>query len=297
MSDVIDLFPDSDPEKKNNKRENKPLDDPKFNDGNNEETKNDEVNSEEENYESDEKSGKPGRKLKGRYVLIAIAVVIGATIVGYYANRSVIIQKVTIDGNYFTTKQSVKKHAQVPLNEPPDSINFFRIIHNVIQMPYIKMAYVRVIPPSTLNIHVIERQPIAMLVNGSHKAYVDSSGVELPIIAGKSRNVPIVYGFNASNIGDTLKSNEFKDISRFLIDAQKNKLAEMTISEVAFSKKKGVVALTQDNGVKLIFGKKDYNQRLTYWDAFCKQIIPKEGIKDFLYVDLRYKGQIVTQKM
>ncbi|HKJ32518.1 MAG TPA: FtsQ-type POTRA domain-containing protein [Balneolales bacterium] len=288
MSNIDDLFENQPSGSSENRKNEEKFDkiDPSIEDGTNQ---NDE--KVDESLQNDQRS------IKGRYVLLAVLVVIGVVIIGYNASKSVIIQKVTVDGESFTNPQSIIRKARVPLNMAPDSIDFLKIIHNVERLPYIEQAYVRVIPPKTLHIHVTERKPIAMLVNGSHKIYVDSCGVKLPIIEGKAEDVPLVYGFNANNNGDTVKTKSFREVSHFLTDVQKNKLANLTISEVTYTSKDGVVALSQDNGVKLIFGKKDYNERLTYWDAFYRQVVPQKGIDRFAYVDLRYKGQIVTHEL
>jgi cell division protein FtsQ len=242
-------------------------------------------------------NNRSGRKIKGRYVMIAVLLVIGATFLGYYATKAVIIKNVTVDGQYFSNQKDIIAAARVPMNVAPDSLNFLKIIKNVEKLPYVKEAYIRVVPTTTLHIHVIERKPIAMLVNGANKMYVDADGVKLPIINGKAVDAPLLYGFQATGAGDTLKSDRFHEVSNFLTDAYKHDLAGMTISELGFSKKEGIVALSQDNGVKLIFGNKDFNERLTYWEAFYKQVIPRKGINKFLSVDLRYKGQIVTHEL
>ncbi|HKJ45837.1 MAG TPA: FtsQ-type POTRA domain-containing protein [Balneolales bacterium] len=293
MSDINNLFSDPSPGSDNktgkNRNHLKQLDQS--------DQQKDNVEKSTANDDKELGNNRSGHKIKGRYVLIAVLLVIGATFLGYYATKAVIIKNITVDGQYFSNQKDIIAAARVPMNVAPDSINFLKIIKNVEKLPYVKEAYIRVVPPTTLHIHVLERKPIAMLVNGANKMYVDADGVKLPIINGKAVDAPLLYGFQATGAGDTLKSDRFHEVSNFLTDANKHDLAGMTISELGFSKKEGIVALSQDNGVKLIFGKKDFNERLSYWDAFYKQVIPRKGIDKFLSVDLRYKGQIVTHEL
>lgn len=245
----------------------------------------------------DEPRVKKVRSAKGRYVILAILLLAVAGIVSYYNSKAFVIKKVTVDGEYFTPARAIIKQAAVPANINPDSLNFLTVISRVEKLPYVRQAFVRVIPPNTLHIQVEERQPAAMLIKGDNRMYVDTSGVKLPIVEGKIVNVPLVYGFNATGAGDTVKSEHFKTISHFLEQLQSHKLANVTLSEITYIPDDGIVALTQNNGVKVIFGKSDFNQRLAYWDAFYEQVVPKKGIDKFYFVDLRYQGQVVTNKI
>ncbi len=237
------------------------------------------------------------RSAKGRYVLLAVLLLIVAGVVSYFNSKAFVIKQVTVDGEYYTPAEKIIKQAGIPANINPDSLNFLAVINRVEKLPYVRQAFVRVIPPNTLHIQVEERQPAAMLIQGDNRMYVDTSGVRLPVMEGKVVNVPLVYGFKATGAGDSVRAKTFKTISHFLEKLQAHKLANVTLSEIVYTPDDGVVALTQNNGVKVIFGKSDFNERLAYWDAFYEQVVPKKGIDKFYYVDLRYQGQVVTNKL
>jgi phage host-nuclease inhibitor protein Gam len=109
-------------------------------------------------------------------------------------------------------------------------------------------------------------------------------------------DVPILYGFNAKPMKDTLKSEAFLAVRDFLTEMGKKQVSNATISEVAWTRDEGVVALTHENGVKLVFGKNDFKSRLRNWEAFYGEVIKTKGIAGMRAIDLRFRGQIITQE-
>jgi hypothetical protein len=81
-----------------------------------------------------------------------------------------------------------------------------------------------------------------------------------------------------------------------LTNVQDREVSNATISEVAWTQKEGIVALTNQNGVKLIFGKGDFDTRLRNWEAFYGEVVKQKGIEAMQSIDLRFEGQIVTQE-
>lgn len=226
----------------------------------------------------------------------AMLVVGIAVLAAIYWNKNVTVDSVSFNGINLSTEEQLLKVANVNLGVHPDSLDLDMIISNINQVDYVLEAIPYVEPSGELNIQIKERTPIALLMNDSEKSYVDKDGVKLPILDGKSFDVPLVYGFNASLNGDTLNTEEFKQISSFLVGAKQNKFGWMTISEVAYNKEEGVVALSQENGVKLLFGSNDFKTKLENWEAFYSEVIRVKGIKTMQQVDLRFTNQVVTRE-
>lgn len=135
-----------------------------------------------------------------------------------------------------------------------------------------------------------------MIINGSERIYVDAEGVKLPILEGKTRDVPLLYGYN-TNKSDTLKRDGFLQVRNFLMQAKIDGFGWATISEVAFDKDIGVVALSYENGVKLIFGQNEFELKLDNWKAFYAQVVKTKGINKMQQVDLRFTNQVVTREI
>jgi cell division septal protein FtsQ len=227
----------------------------------------------------------------------AIMLVVGVAVVAaIYWNKNVTVDEVSFSGNVLTDSDLLAETSEIPFGVHPDSLDLTTIIKKVESIDYIEKATPYVEPNGDLNIQVKERTPIALLIKDSKKMYVDVYGVKLPLIQGITFDVPLVYGFDLSNKQDTLNSKAFKQISSFLVNAKKNKFGWMTISEVAYNKEEGVVALSQENGVKLLFGNNNFATKLENWEAFYTEVIRVKGIQAMQQVDLRFTNQVVTRE-
>jgi len=226
----------------------------------------------------------------------AILVLGLAGMAGLYWDSTMKIQDVQFEGNHFVSEQDLQL-VEVPTGINPDSMNFGEIRNRFEELPYVKQADISIKPNGTINIGITERQPAALLADNKKKIYIDSEGIKLPIVPGKTVDVPILYGFSATPMEDTLKGEAFETVSDFLTAVRDNNVADATISEIAWSSSNdGIVTLTNQNGVKLIFGKGNFDTRLRNWEAFYGEVIKQKGIEKMRSVDLRFEGQIVTRE-
>lgn len=247
-----------------------------------------------------DKESKPEARSTGLSALPWVAgaiLLLGVAIMaGLYWERTATVQSVRFSNAYFVSDEELEQQADIPLGVKPDSLDYKGIMDRVKKIPYVKDAQVRVEPSGDLVIHITERRPLALLADGTHKFYVDAEGMQLPLVLGKAVDVPVLYGFETTSPGDTLKSKNFEVVSRFLKHIAQNPVYDATISEVAWTEAEGVVALSNDNGVKLIFGKGDFETKLRNWEAFYAGVIRQKGMENMETVDLRFRGQIVTRE-
>jgi len=234
---------------------------------------------------------------KGFKAWIAALVLLGglATVAGLYWTNNTTVSSISFEGEYFTSEKELRQVVVIPEITKTDSLNFSTIRSEVQALDYVKKAAVKVEPGGDVIIAISERKPIALLANMNPKMYVDSDGVLLPVLEGKIQDVPLLYGFKNQS-SDTLKGEAFHQTQAFLKSAKTMPLCWITISEVAFNKQEGVVALSQENGVKLIFGTEDFTEKLQNWETFYTKIIRYKGINRMHEVDLRFKNQIVTKE-
>lgn len=229
------------------------------------------------------------------WILISIAILTGAVMGGLYLESNTRIEAVNFEGNEFTDTESLQAALESPIGMLADSVAFDSLFMDLKILPYVKDATVSMGIRGTLTFHIYEREPVALLVDGSKRMYVAEGGIKLPIIPEKIEDVPLVYGFSAQPISDTLKSDSYKQVEDFLIAAKSNDLGWITISEVSWNDSEGVVALTYENGVKLLFGRDEFEKKMDNWKAFYTEVIAKKGIDSFSSIDLRFKDQIITR--
>jgi len=228
-------------------------------------------------------------------IAFALALAGLAVFAGFYMERNTEIQALQFTGQFFTEDDALIEVMDSPIGLPADSVRFDPIFEDLKSLPYVQDVDVTMNFRGTLTFRIAEHEPIAMLVDGSNRSYVAEGGIKLPVYPEKIRNVPLVYGFSAQPVADTLNSNAYQQVEDFLTTARQNDLGWITISEVAWNNREGVVALTHDNGVKLLFGEHDFEQKLKNWQAFYTNVVSQKGIQSFNSVDLRFRDQIVTR--
>lgn len=240
------------------------------------------------------------RAREGRNALpwiTGVLLVLGlAVVAGLYWNRTGKVQQVRYEGMHYVSAGQLADRVDIPTGVHPDSLDLIGIIRAIETEPYVKQARIHTGPGGTMTITITEREPLALLVNGPRRAYVDAEGIRLPQVLGKTPDVPLLYGFRTEPMADTLQSEAFRSTSAFLQELRVRKAADATVSEIAWNDREGIVALTNQNGVKLIFGKGEYPDRLRNWEAFYREVVRKKGISRLASVDLRFRGQVVTRE-
>jgi len=230
-------------------------------------------------------------------LLAVILLLMGiAVLAGYYLEKNSVISNIRFDGNYYTNAEELSSRIQSPVGLHADSVDYVQLMSSINTLPYVKNCVVRKGASGNLTITITEREPIARLIGNNEQSYVDKEGLKLPIISQKAVDVPLLYGFPVNPISDTLSGNAFENVSDFLLEASKSDLGWITISEVAWNEREGVIALSYENGVKLLFGKQNFEKKIRYWEEFYSKIIKEKGIEAFESVDLRFRNQIVTHE-
>lgn len=229
------------------------------------------------------------------WIILSLGLLAGAVMGGLYLEKNTRIEAVEFEGHHYTDVESLEAALDSPVGMLADSVSYDSLFMDLKTLPYVEDATVSMGMLGTLTFKVTERQPFAMLVDGNRRVYLAEGGIKLPIIPEKIEDVPLVYGFSARSLSDTLKSDSYKQVEEFLIAARENELGWVTISEVSWNESEGVVALTYENGVKLLFGRDQFDTKMKNWEAFYTDVISKKGIGAFTSIDLRYEDQIVTR--
>ena len=231
------------------------------------------------------------------WVALSIFILGGSIIIAMYWQQNVKVKEVIVVGNHFTPTQEIIEQSQIPIGVHPDSLDLSMIIQRVEALHYVKEASPFIDALGNFKITIHERSPIALLAHGRHEMYVDQFGVKLPILDEKILNLPLVYGFDSSVSSDTLSSKEFNEIRNFLVSALNNQFGWVTISEVIYDEHEGVIAMSHENGVKLLFGTGDYDQKFKNWEVFYSEVIAYKGIQAMQQIDLRFTDQVITREV
>lgn len=235
---------------------------------------------------------------KGKFPFIWITAVLllagGAVYAGLYLEKSTIIQDVEFSGNYYTETEELWASFESPVDMVADSVSFQQILEDLKTPAYVKDVSVTMNRRGVLNFRVTEHQPIAMLTNNVRRYYLAEGGYMMPVLPGKVVDVPILYAWETVN-ENRLSDDVYEIVEEFLIAARNNQFGWATISEISWNAGEGVVALSSENGIKLLFGKESFSEKLEKWELFYSQVAAVKGLDIFHTVDLRFEDQIVTK--
>jgi len=231
------------------------------------------------------------------WAALVILILGGSIMTAMYWQQNLRVKSVVVEGNFFTPTEDVVSMSGIEIGVHPDSLDLEFAIQRIKSLDYVHHATPYVDALGKVKITTRERFPIALLIQGDNEIYVDAYGVKHPIIQEKQKNLPLIYGFDARMNADTLSSPEFNQVRDFLVSAIRNQFGWATISEVVYDPNDGVIALSHENGVKLLFGQNDFDQKFKNWEVFYSEVIAYKGIQTMQQVDLRFTDQIVTREV
>lgn len=237
----------------------------------------------------------PEIKRNRRWFTLGVVLLFASFLVGWQLTRGSHVKKIDVSASVYTDRAAILKAAAIPLGVHVDSVGYIDAIKRIERLAYVKQAHIQARPNGSLLIQVTERQPIARMVADGVQAMVDEDGVMMPVITGNIPKVPILHGFRIAR-GDTLTSEAFGIVRAFLLAAKESAVTGITLNELTYDARDGVVASTTERGVKVLFGKEGFEERIRHWEAFYGQVVPQKGIAAFRKVDLRYRGQIITNE-
>lgn len=218
-----------------------------------------------------------------------------AVYAGFYMEKNTYIHSIDFHGTHYADENELLSRVDHVIGVRADSVHFDSLYEQLKSVPYVREVSVKMSFRGKLTFLIREHQPFAMLVQGSSRNYLSEGGNILPILPGHILNVPLVYGIDTRQITDSTRTSPFWKTEAFLIAAQNSEVAWATISEIAWTDHEGIVALTHDNGVKLIFGQDEFETKMSHWRAFYSDVVSKQGIQSFEVIDLRFRDQIVTR--
>ncbi len=220
-----------------------------------------------------------------------------AVLGGLYMEQNTTINEIEFKGHHFSTEDELIEAFESPIGMYADSVDFRSLTEPLKSLPYVQNVSMEMGFRGKLTLNINERQPIGLIIDGETSSYIDRDGIKLPDRLQKSVDVPLVYGFAVEPIADTLRSKSFLQVRDFLVAAKQNSFGWLTISEVAWNEREGVVALSHENGVKLIFGHDNFGNKFSHWEAFYAEVVSRKGINSFRTVDLRFRDQIVAEEV
>lgn len=230
----------------------------------------------------------------GRVVLLLLLVAIITGVL--FINSSFFsIGSVIVSGNKYVTTEDIYRIAEIP-----DKINIFRLHTSEIRnrlMNDLRIESVEVLRrfPSTIEITVKERHPVAYLANGYGFIEVDRQGIILAAHKSlKQVNVPMITGTRIENgyVGDKVDNPTIKNILQYLAALDEETLS--LLSEINIKSPEQIVIYTV-NSVQIRVGKCD---RLEEKAKLTQDILKESKDKKLYidYIDLTFASPVIKFK-
>lgn len=230
------------------------------------------------------------------YSLLALLVFGGSIWVGNRLQSETRLYEINIYGAELTSAAHVLATTGLEQDMLIDSVKVLRVLEQVEALPEVQHARLEFPAPYVIRLHITERTPVGMLVNGDDLSLVGREGVVMPLPGHLHPDVPLIHGFEALAPGDTLKSEAFAEMKAFLDALEHSAIAGATISELGWHADQGIFGLSHEHSVRLVFGREEFGRRLKKWEHFYGKVASQRGMGAFLSLDFRFKDQIVARE-
>lgn len=225
-------------------------------------------------------------------LLILVAASFGISLL--LQDRSVVHQ-IEVRASGFTMPEQVLQASLLVQGMAAAEVRPLEVQARIDVLPWVAESRVRLVPGGRVLIDVREREPLALLVDGSRMMLVDAEGVALRIPAGFHPDLPLLYGFQLPSHGQPVTGPHFAALSGFLSALHQSPTAGLKISEVGWHPQEGVIALSREHAVRLVFGDGDFPEKVQSWESFYRQVAPVKGMAAFTRLDFRFRNQVVAR--
>ncbi len=188
------------------------------------------------------------RRRRSLWIVVgSTAVVIAAVIAIVMFTPLLALKTITVDGNKLATTETIQA-ALAPLKDKPlPQIDQSQVARLLAPLPQVRSVSVEARPPSSLLVHVHEREPVALLKTDQQYVMVDPDGIQLGGTADPAAvPLPLIDGGTA-----VIGKETFKAMTAVLAALPQGVLAKLQHASAASP---DAVELTLNDGKTIIWG-------------------------------------------
>lgn len=193
--------------------------------------------------------------------------------------------------------KTVVRAAKGPLEKKHTAdINLSGLERTLEKNPWIRDAELYFDTRDLLHVSVWERQPVARVFTPSGSSfYIDSSGYQLPTVAGFSARLPVVTGFAGTKTASRKDSLTLQGLKELLSLIQRDDFWSAQVGQIDITpdRKFELIPLVGSHVVKLGYSE-NFEQKLHNLLVFYKQVMPRAGLAKYSALDLQFDGQVVA---
>jgi cell division protein FtsQ len=150
-----------------------------------------------------------------------------------------------------------------------------------------------------LRVNVVERTPATRIfTTGGNSFYLDSSGMQLPLIAQLPARLPVFTGYPSSKIGrqgqDSLLTTAIRQLSTFI---RNDPFWTAQIAQIDITPQRTFELEPEIGNHRVVFGDgNDIGQKFHRLFLFYKEVLSRTGFDKYERIDVSYAGQVVATK-
>ena len=215
-------------------------------------------------------------------------------------NQTFVVKDVKIEGiNYFD--DTVLKEYKKSIKDQNIFLSNLKSYKSEIEsLDHIKGCKISRVFPSTVNVEVYEREPLAM-ISANDLIILDSEGICLPVEYCEI-SLPILSNFKNNQElyekGKTTKSsNVLKSIDVIKYSKENFDSLYTNISEFVFNEDSEYEIILKNGRTKILLGDDNIFVKIDNLNAFATALPAEKTLESYRYIDLRYKRQIVVEEI
>jgi len=211
-----------------------------------------------------------------------------------------VVQNVRFAETSVLNKQIYEATLGEIIGRQPSELDLRGISDLIESHPYVKAARISHQFPSTLQIEIIERQPIALLQT-EPMVMLDKDCIVLPDVNNLGEfDLPVLTNFNPEMDlyppGKKALSTKVQDCISWLSKIQSDYASLYNnLSEMKMSSSNEMELVLTDESTEIYLGQNDLWERITILKIFEEELGSKR-ISDFSYLDMRFENQIIAKR-
>ena len=258
-------------------------------------------------YDNDITPSGAFRPERARQLLVALVTVaagffIGRGAVGYTRDTAVFnLERIEVRGNIILTRAELVEALDLDL-----TTSLFDLPMRALQTRMENLGYVYGVRigrtfPHTLFVDVVENRPLAY-VAGPDFYVLTAEGVALPLPHGRMElELPTIAGIDsagsalaAGHVGGHPQLSNIFQVLRYMERSHPRLFVQL--SELVVSENGEVTLYLAETSTAVKLSGTGMRRSIALLDAFLTTVRGKKNLRDYAYIDLRYKRQIVVKE-
>jgi cell division protein FtsQ len=238
------------------------------------------------------------RALRWSVLVVLVLIGIAAGFMRLARLGTFTVDRVVVHGNSHLSTGEVLTLVDGLKGESVFSADLERYRARLLDSPWVSDATMRRVLPSTIDLRVTERAPIAVGRLGDRLFLVDPAGVIIAEYGPQyaQYDLPIVDGLVSSpaNGGTTVDAERARLVARFVEAIAAMPAVRQHVSQLDVSDAHNLVAILDQDPVALRLGDRDFAARLQRYLELAPSL--KEQIQEIDAVDLRFDERIPVSR-